>query len=98
MRFYVETSSALARILGVTPAAVSKARLEGRITAAPDGRFDVFGALADWRENTFTGYAKRPVWLDPKVPLTGRRLDRLVARCRSEKAVEDDDTNDDDVD
>lgn len=46
------TQAELARLLGVSRTAVSKAAKSGRITAGEDSHFDLEKALTDWKNNT----------------------------------------------
>lgn len=72
----------LARLLGVSRAAVSKAVKANRITPGDDGLFDLEQAITDWRNNTRTA-VKTASGLGP-VRSRGGQTKYAAARARKE--------------
>ena len=90
-RLYVHSASQLARVLGVSPSAITQKVYDG--LPGPDrlGRWDVGKFLRRWR----AGYLPYPFprreptpWLDPAIPLSRDVVDTLVQRALAEGAFE----------
>jgi hypothetical protein len=92
-RLYVHTASQLARILGVSPSAITQKLDDG--LPGPDrlGRWNVGKFLRRWRAG-YLKYAfprREPTpWLDPETPLSRDVVEVLVQRALAEGAFEAD--------
>jgi len=103
-RAIVETDAQLAAAIGVSGAAVCKARQRGRIEPRADGCWDVLAAVMAWRGSTLSTLQRpagtfRP-WLSSDVNLSGTIVNELMRRAKAAGAriVWDDDDDEDDED
>jgi hypothetical protein len=84
---YLETDTALARVLSVSTPAIAKAERSGRIRREPNGWWEVCRVVDDWRAHTRPSLqrdagAHRP-WLDGRVSVDREPLvEELIARTR----------------
>jgi hypothetical protein len=83
---FVPTMSALARALGVTPAAVRKALLSHRIPREPDGSFHVARCRQSWHENTVIHGGRRSPPRDGEG--VARKSTRRLAQDAMDRGVE----------
>src|SRR5207244_3297085 len=58
-RLVVPTDTALATVLQVSRPAVAGMERQGRIAREPDGQWDVWAVIADWRRTTRAAMARR---------------------------------------
>src|SRR4030095_15226433 len=81
-RILARNQAQLARVLGVWPSAVGKARRDGRIPCGADGTWDVVEVARVWRSatNPFSlgPWARDRPWLDPRVTWTDKVEAQLV--------------------
>jgi hypothetical protein len=88
VRLLVPTAAALARVLGISPPAVSKALGRGKINSEPNGAFDVLACVQSWRHYTWPSLqrpnATRLPCLQPWHGFTDDDLRVLIVRTRAE--------------
>src|SRR5216683_1169985 len=85
-RLVVPTDTALATVLQVSRPAVAGMECQGRIAREPDGQWDVWTVIADWRRTTRAAMQQRAAvrpWLDARRPLDARTVIDLVRRTRA---------------
>jgi hypothetical protein len=85
-RLVVPTDTALATVLQVSRPAVAGMERQGRITREPNGQWDVWAVIADWRQTTRAAMQQRAAvrpWLDARRPLDASTVIDLVRATRA---------------